>query len=351
MLLTLPQALPPSPVSTLREVPRTQAWSQRRMDALATAMPGLMARHHVPGVALALVEGARIRWVRGFGALSPGGEAVTGETVFQGASLAKPLTALLTARLAEKEGWLLEAKLRDLAPDLSPLKGALGDLTVAQVLSHSAGITWNDQTHGLETREAGTWRYSTPGYALLQRVLEARSGKDLQQLEGETVLGPLGLGRTAFIHGAIPGPLALGHDREGKAMRAALWERPHGGSSLLTTASDYGAFLAAFLRAKAPLTPTLRDRLVAPRVPVSSPLGLSWGLGWALERRGARTCWFHWGSNPGFKSFALVDPGRDLGLVILTNGDSGLELAEAMVGRLDPEPHPLFRFYMLHPDD
>ena len=53
-----------------------------------------MARLHVPGVSIAVIHAGRIEWARGFGVAEIGGRPVTPTTLFQAASISKPVTAL-----------------------------------------------------------------------------------------------------------------------------------------------------------------------------------------------------------------------------------------------------------------
>jgi CubicO group peptidase (beta-lactamase class C family) len=198
---------------------------------------------------------------------------------------------------------------------------------------------------------SGDWSYSGTGYVVLQRALEGVGGRGLDLVARERLFAPLGL--SSMTYRPEESPMGVrGHDRSGAPLPFRGSPVPNAGSSLRASALDYARFLLHVAGIADAPSPSAWIRLARPRTSVRSDLRLHWGLGWALERdlRGGVTA-FHWGSNPGFKSFALVDPERELGLVILTNGDHGLELVEEVVGILDPKPHPLFEFYMLHPDD
>ncbi|TKC97908.1 class A beta-lactamase-related serine hydrolase [Polyangium fumosum] len=65
-----------------------------------------MAHHHVPGVSIAVIEGGRIAWARGFGVKTAGSadpkDAVTPDTLFQVGSVSKPVTATAMLRLVER---------------------------------------------------------------------------------------------------------------------------------------------------------------------------------------------------------------------------------------------------------
>jgi CubicO group peptidase (beta-lactamase class C family) len=61
-----------------------------------------MAYHHTPGMGLALVEGFELAWAGGFGRREAGSdEPVTARTLFQAASISKPLLALAVMRLVQ----------------------------------------------------------------------------------------------------------------------------------------------------------------------------------------------------------------------------------------------------------
>src|ERR1700729_3752312 len=58
-----------------------------------------MAALHVPGVSVAVIHNGKLEWARGFGVARAGGNPVTSNTLFQAASISKPITALAVLRL------------------------------------------------------------------------------------------------------------------------------------------------------------------------------------------------------------------------------------------------------------
>src|SRR6185436_9179975 len=60
-----------------------------------------MAALRVPGVSIAMIHDGTIEWVRGFGVTRISGPAVTPDTLFQAASISKPVSALAVLRLVE----------------------------------------------------------------------------------------------------------------------------------------------------------------------------------------------------------------------------------------------------------
>lgn len=325
-------------------------WDSTRIAALVDVMPKLMDRQAVPGVAISLVANESIQWASGFGVVAVDGSQVTPSTVFQAASLGKPVFAQVVATVEQQEEWRFDDPLSAVVP-----RAGLGeqfvDLTVEQLLSHCAGVKYDPVGDRIvsDPTSVGTWQYSGSGYALLQRALERSFDESLTGLAERLVFQPASMPRSHFVTRDSEA-LATGHDREGRPLAATSWTEPNAASSLYTTADDYARFLVYFLSGLE--MPTRENLSLKPVVTVDEDLGLYWGRGWALEiQPGQGPVAFHWGSNPGFKSFALASPQRGLGIVVLTNGDNGLELVEEVMEILDPVPHALFRFYMLHPDD
>jgi CubicO group peptidase (beta-lactamase class C family) len=314
-------------------------------------MSSLMSAHGVPGVAVALTSGDTVQWAAGFGVTGPEGKSVTTETVFQAASLGKPIFAHVVEQLENDRDWTLADPIG--AWSRGPnLRADWSTLTGDGLLSHTSGLGYDPEADRvvLDSTRAGTWTYSGAGYVILQRSLEVAEGQGLNRLAGSRLFEPWELTSMSFTRPASD-ELATGHDRSGAAMEGLDWSEANAGSSLYSNVLDYARFMA---RAAGEGKDESRGwaRLTERRAVVSEELGLYWGAGWALEDQATGSpAAFHWGSNPGFKSFALIDKTRAMGLVVLTNSDYGLELAEDIVAILDEKPHPLFRFFMLHPDD
>src|ERR1700676_867715 len=66
-----------------------------------TKLAERMAALHVPGVSIAVIHDGKIEWARGFGVTREGGPSVTPDTLFQAASISKPVTAMAVLHLVE----------------------------------------------------------------------------------------------------------------------------------------------------------------------------------------------------------------------------------------------------------
>jgi CubicO group peptidase (beta-lactamase class C family) len=290
-------------------------------------------------------------------------QRIGADTIFQAASLSKPPFAQAVLQLAQHSVIDLDAPLRQYfsAPYQrleapwraesaveSVSEAVLDGVTARMALQHSTGFpNWaRSQPLSSAFTPGSRWSYSGEGYVLLQRALEQRTGEPLEAMMQRLVLQPLGMRSSSYAR-PPSNRIADGHDREGRPLQAENWPQPLASSSLLTTLPDYARFMRALVSqtSEAPLA-ALLDR----PVPVDPALHLEWGLGWAVERLDDRVLFFHWGANPGFHAFAIGEAGRGEAIVILANGEGGLDLAQDVVELLWHERHPLFSFRMLHPN-
>src|SRR5579884_642357 len=107
-------------------------------------VPALLARHGVPGVAIALVRNGAVAWAAGYGlADAASGRPVTPETVFQVASVSKPVAAWGIVCLAEQGRLDLDAPVdRYLTRwHLPPSELDVAGVTARRLLSHTAGLS------------------------------------------------------------------------------------------------------------------------------------------------------------------------------------------------------------------
>lgn len=286
----------------------------------------------------------------------PGG-ATPADAIFQAASLTKPVVAFAALRLAVAGQLDLGAAVSRYLPngyrhfhsllhrsagdahDLVPA-GALGRVSVAHLLHHSAGFpNWSSKPLTFEFEPGQRWGYSGEGFMLLQGVIESIVQTDLATYAEQQVFKPLGMTdsslvwRDDFEGRAVSGSMALGL-RQRVRFRSAL-----AAASLYTTASDYARFMSALLATDRLLSTTLADPIEA-----DAALGLQWGLGWGIERTAGGPYLWQWGNNPGFRAFAMASAASKDGFVVLTSSEYGMPLAASLAHRVLPADHNAFRF-------
>lgn len=323
-------------------------------------VPLLMAEHHVPGVSLALVRDRRVAYTRSWGvADARTGVPVTGETLFEAASMTKPVFAYTVLKLAEQGRLDLDrplAKPAEAEPIPDQPERAL--VTARMALSHTTGLpNWR---HGDEERDGplpiafrpGTrFSYSGEGIAFLQRAVERLTGEPLESYARRTLFVPLGLRQSSYVHtAAVEEKLASGHAADGTFLERSRYLHANAAYTLYTTAPEYARFLVEILKVDRSAAHSLsrgsvdamlsRQVAVDSREPIERPgkargLAVSWGLGWSLNSTEQGDIAHHGGSNrTGFRCFSQLSPSRGTGLVILTNGLSGGELWTRLVAAI-----------------
>ena len=351
-------------------------------------IPTLLALASVPGMAIATVRGADVA-VEGFGMRRAGtDDKVTGDTVFEAASLSKPVFASIVMQLAAEGVIDLTRPLASYLPLPNPADERAKSITATHVLSHSSGWrNWRNSRDVALTADfppGSKFSYSGEGYFFLQRIVEKLTGKGLPRLARDRVFEPLGMKASGFIwrpdldaalaspHTNRGQPMDSFNARSGKAFNALAAEMgkpveewtaddvekalprmdanipvlpnnmmPNAAASLLTTARDYGEFVR-WLFGAGPVQggrPVL-DRMVVQQSTISQSLG--WGSGTGLEQTGGRTYVWHWGDNPGFKNFVVGEPATSTAIVIFTNGNAGQRVYERVIRARTGVDHPAF---------
>jgi CubicO group peptidase (beta-lactamase class C family) len=321
----------------------------------------LLEQGEVAGIAIAEVNPRRTVPVRVAGYANVATKKpVNPNTIFEAASLSKPVVAYGVLQLVDRGLIGLDAPVRryiathELAADKR-----WGALTIRMLLDHTSGLP-NEVRSGAKPGfffdPASRFSYSGMGFTLLQQVIEAVTRQPFEEYMQAAVFRPLKMQSSSFVwRDDYEERKANGHDSVNRptALRRPLTARAP--SSLHTTAGDYARFLEAVLSGKglkrktwrlmlSRQTPVQADCVVCIHRPAgTTAASLSWGLGWGLERVGSRTMFFQWGENNGdFEAFVAGEPATRKGIVILTNSGNGLSIIPTLVQRFFPGEHPAF---------
>jgi CubicO group peptidase (beta-lactamase class C family) len=324
-----------------------------------TRLALLMSRHRVPGAALVRIEQGRLTGETYLGVREAGKpELVTADTLFEAASMTKPLCAVAAMRLVERGKLDLDRPLVEYlgGPYIQDEPLHL-KITARMALNHTGGFpNWRPKGGALKVRhEPGSaFRYSGEGILMLQRAIEKITGRYYEEYMRAELLEPLGMSLSSHVWREDRADLAAaGHDKSGqpKADRR-LYSRPNAAYSLYCSASDYARFVISQMDAKfagdgfRPVTDASRAQMFTPSSPSAGRelryrqgrMGegdIRFGIGWAIEpaSSGPRIC--HGGSNgTGFRSHAEFDPADGHGLILFTNGEGGSELRVEMLEEL-----------------
>jgi len=354
-------------------------------DEFLAELPRIMQAFAVPGVGIAVVEDGEVAWSRGFGATNATtGAPVDARTVYEDASLSKPVFAYLVMQLADRGLIDLDRPLVEYRrPDYLADHPWIALITVRDVLRHSTGLpNWRSSpaTEKLVPMvEPGTRiDYSGEAFFWLQLAVETIAGQSLDDAMRTHLFEPAGMQDSSYAWNAdLAARSVYGHrahdqpgtglpkqmfreqwtfaqrvaDRWGKPLSAWKYEdaeralpevmaiAPAGlvtwpgdivanaAASLRSTVQDYATFMTLMMarkrRASWEIAEVTRRAMLTPQIKIPG----RWtekGLGWNMEQTRYGPVFYHSGSNGGiFKNFAVGDAQRRRGIVVLTNGGSG----------------------------
>ncbi|MEU9316904.1 amino acid adenylation domain-containing protein [Streptomyces sp. NPDC048295] len=353
----LPESRPVPAAARTPEVARPVA-----SGAAASPLHGVDG---VPGASIAVIRGGELVSVEAHGVLTAGGtDPVTPGTVFQVGSLSKHITAFGVLRLVEQRVVDLDedvnAYLRNWrVPDgfritLRQLLGHLSGLAPTPVVHLPRGQrtpSLTDLLHGRgpgvsaparpELEPGQVFRKANVHYSVVQQVLEDATGRAFADLMDEVVLKPLGLTDSSFDP-AFPEqpdrPVALGHDPDGRPLDGGWLTRTEtAAAGLWTTAADLAKAALEIRRARlarplALLTSGSAQEMLTAQHPHSS-----YGLGTVVDDLGPDIQFGHGGGGAGYHAMAMCRLGPGHGFVVLTNGESGAEVARRHTSLLEQD--------------
>ena len=140
-----------------------------------------MQEAKVPGLSIAIIKGAKLGWRRGFGVKDNASkEPVDNDTMFEAASMSKPVFAYVVMKLCEKGVMNLDTPLTRYTSERF-LEGdpRLDLITARHVLSHTSGFqNWRSEKEPLKIHftPGEKFLYSGEGYSYLQSVVTQLTG-------------------------------------------------------------------------------------------------------------------------------------------------------------------------------
>jgi CubicO group peptidase (beta-lactamase class C family) len=314
---------------------------------LEKSIPALMKKGRVPGLQIALARDGKVIWHNSFGVKNAEtGEPVTDDTIFEAASLTKPLFAYAVMRLVEQGVVDLDTPLITHFSD-QEMEGFLGHpldkegfhrewaevITARHVLSHSAGTPHGEsgEVYPLFFEPGTKYKYSAAGYHWLQLVVAKLTGEATEATVQRLVLDPLGMKHSSMVwRDDYENAMANGHGVFGTPNAFRKYTEPHAAASLYTTAEDYAKFVCAVLNGDGLERETLEEMLT-PQITVDEEMGLTWSLGFGLQQDANGKGFWQWGDYGIFRNYILAYPDKKVGVVYLTNSFNGLGIGREMI--------------------
>ncbi|MDN2673878.1 serine hydrolase [Janthinobacterium sp. SUN026] len=279
------------------------------------------------------------------------GLPMTPDTVMRIASISKQFTATGILMLADEGKLALDDDIQKFLPDY-PSGGKR--ITIEHLLTHTSGIANftnkptfeagmnTDQTvsqmidsfknDALQFEPGTRYSYSNSGYFLLGAIIEKVSGLSYAKFVEQRIFVPLGMRDSAYE----------GHER-GSAMRAKGYTRssagsgfepgkavsmtlPYAAGALVSTVDDLARWDAA-VSAGTLLKPSSQQKAFTAHV-LADGKSVPYGYGWSVRKMRGMPMQSHGGGIPGFSTYALRLPEKQLYVAVLTNADRGLPGAE-----------------------
>lgn len=319
-------------------------------DPRDTALAALAREHPKTAIGAALIRGGKVVWTGAAGA-QDGKQPATRSTLFNVASLTKPVSAEVVMRLVQAGQLGLDEPIANvwMDPDVAGDPRARR-LTPRLALSHQTGFpNWRQQNQPLVfLRDPGTgFGYSGEGYELVARFVQRKLRTDFEDLAEANVFRPLGLSSIGYtwrpwMAGRVAVP-ANGNGFPGTAGPHAVghWVAA---DDIYVTVGDYAAFVAAVARGDG-LSPELaaerlRSQVTAPgcaRPVAGCPDSVGMALGWQMMTFGERRLAVHEGGDPGVTALAYFDPDSRDGALVFLSGEGDAPLAMRVLDAVDPQ--------------
>ena len=336
-------------------------------DLGALTISELMTRFNVPGVSVAVIRDFQIHWAKGYGIADIAtGAPVNTETVFQAASISKPVAAMAVLRAVQDGLFTLDTDINKILTSWKLDGGQFtrdGPVTPRTLTSHTSGLgdgfgfpgydptdsvpTVVQFLQGSKLSNVGVifmerppmtlMEYSGGGVTLMQQALSDARKRPFADIMRDDVLRPIGMTRSTYeqpLPESFDRNAARAPSREGKAMGAKWHVHPEqAAAGLWTTPSDLARFAIEVQRAALGQSNRVLSRTVVNEM--LSPVGVGdYAVGFSIAKMGQGWYFSHGGSNWGFRAILLAHKVKGYGLAIMTNADQGGAVASDLSRRI-----------------
>jgi len=331
----------------------------------------LMKQHNVPGVSIAIIKDFKIVATYAYGVADvETGAAVTAETMFQAASISKPVAAMASLKAVQDGRFSLDQDINTILKSWRLPGGPFTKdrpVTPRALMSHTSGTgdgfgfpgyapqdalpsipqildgvqpPSNLRAVRLERPPLTGYKYSGGGVEIQQLALMDAVGKPFAEIAREWVLDPIGMTHSTFEQ-PLPSSqqkwAARAHDRSGARMGDPWHVYPEqAAAGLWTTPSDLARFaievqLSLVSQSNRVLSQTTVREMV-------TPVGVGpFAVGFEIDKEGEGWYFKHGGSNWGFQCNLIAHRVNGYGAVIMTNSDSGGALIPRLLKLIQEE--------------
>ena len=340
------------------------AQTGREGDLPGLSLEAAMQKLGVPGVSIAVIKDFEIHWSRGYGVADvASGAKVVPDTLFQAASISKPVAAMAVLKAVQDGRFTLDQDVNTMLTSWQVPAGDRPPVTLRSLLSHTSG---SDDGFGFPGYKPGApvptlvqilngekpsnvgpvlfarapfaaYKYSGGGLTLVQLLMSDVMKRPFEDVMRQLVLNPIGMTHSAFEQPLSPArdrDAARGHDRAGAARDVKWHVYPElAAAGLWTTSPDLARFGIELQKALQGRSNRVLNRALASEM--ASPVGVGpFAIGMQMTKAGEGWYLNHGGSNWGFQCLLFVHKVKGYGFAAMTNGDSGGRLLAELQQRV-----------------
>ncbi len=297
----------------------------------------LLKNNNIPTLGLGIIEDGKLVQIKVYGTLD-GKTTAPYNSLFNVASLTKPVTAMTVLRLVSLGKWNLDEPIEkywvdpDIAKDARHKK-----LTTRMILSHQTGFpNWRtmakDKKLSFDFEPGTKYQYSGEGFEYLRKALENKFHKSLEDLAKEMIFQPLNMNSTSYIwNKKEESKIVIGYDRERKLYDIVKNRTANAADDLMASVEDYSKFLVSVMNNDL-LSKAVFEEMKTKQVKTKQ--NKYFGLGFEIYDLGNNEIALsHGGSDKGVNTIAIILPKTKQGLVIFTNVDDGYKIYETIMNR------------------
>lgn len=321
---------------------------------LDARLASLAARPEMAGLAVAVIEGGELRFVRTYGVADRStGTPVTPKTVFRWASVSKTVAGTLAATLASEGAVELQRPLSNWKTSLHLPNGGETQVTLAQLLSHQSGLTKNAYDEKLEGGEDPTsirselvaaplqcqpgtcHTYQNVAFDAASEILAQAAGRPYADSVIERFFLPLGMGSATLGMAGLTQSKDWARPHRGQQVRdlkEAYWRVP-AAAGVNSNIVDFARWLQATMGGRNDVLPASVLKLAqmplvdTPRLyggalkQANSDAG--YGLGWRSFNYAGHRLVGHSGAVDGYRATMIFEPSTRNGVVAMWNSNWG----------------------------
>ncbi len=327
----------------------------------------IIAKYNVPGVSVVVIEDFEIHWTKSYGVADvDSGVPVEARTLFQAASISKPVTAMAVLKAVQNGQMSLDSDINTILKSWKTPRNQLAEstpITPRALLSHTSGAddgfgfpgyhpsqptpTIVQILKGEKPSNVGpvlfqrppffAYKYSGGSLTIMQLALTEELGMPFERVMREYVLDPLGMVQSTYeqpLPMARDARAARAHSSKGDSMDAKWHVYPEmAAAGLWITPTDLARFVIEVQQAlRGPAGRVLSQNMAREMI---TPVGVGpFAIGLQISKRGEGWYFSHGGSNWGFRCDLVAHIVKGYGVVVMTNSDSGRPVIDEIESRV-----------------